>query len=125
MFSLNRLIEMDHEVGKSTSPPKLLKVADYPSWKERFEIFARFNDIRVWICITDGYVPPSMEFEGSRKVTSYSAMKDEDNKMFEAENKAYSAITMCLPLEILHTFKKYRTSKELQEALENRYEGNT
>ena len=56
MSSLNRLIEMDHEVGKSTSPPKLLKVADYPSWKERFENFARFNDIRVWICITDGYV---------------------------------------------------------------------
>ena len=70
-------------------------------------------------------MPPIVEFEGSKKVTSYSAMKDEDKKMFEAENKAYSAITMCLPLEILHTFKKYRTSKELWEALENRYEGNT
>ena len=105
MSSLNRLIEMDLVVGKSTSPPKLLKVADYPSWKERFENFARFNDIRLWICITDGYVPPIVEFNSSRKVTSYSAMKDEDKKMFEAENKAYSAIIMCLHLEILHTFK--------------------
>ena len=74
--------------------------------------------------VTDGYVPPSVEFKGSRKVTSYSAMKDEDKKIFEAENKVYSAITMCLPLEILYTFKKYKTSKELWEALENRYEGN-
>ena len=31
---------------------------------------------------------------------------------------------MCLPLEILHTFKKYITAKELWESLENRYEGN-
>ena len=29
MSSLNRLIEMDHEVGKLTSSTKLLKVADY------------------------------------------------------------------------------------------------
>ena len=55
-MSLNRLIEMDHEVGKSTSPPKLLKVANYLSWKERFENFARFNDIRMWLCISEGYV---------------------------------------------------------------------
>ena len=80
MSSLNRLIEMDHEVGKSTSPPKLSKIVDYLSWKEHFENFARFNNILVWICITDGYVLPVVEFEGSRKVTSYSAMKDEDKK---------------------------------------------
>ena len=58
---------MDHEVGKSTSPPKLFKVAYYPSWKERFENFARFNDIHVWICITDGYVPPSAELKDQER----------------------------------------------------------
>ena len=44
--------------------------------------------------------------------------------MYEAENKARAAITMSLPQEILHTFKRYRTSKELWEALERRFEGN-
>ena len=51
-------------------------------------------------------------------------MNKDDKRMYEAENKALSAITMCLPQEILHTFKKYRTSRELWEALENIYEGN-
>ena len=119
MSSLNKLIEMDHEVGKSASPPKLIKVADYYWWKEKFENFAKFHDVRMWICINEGYVPPT-----HLRVTSYYAMNDDDKRMYEAENKALSAITMCLPQEILHTFKKYRTSRELWEALENRYEGN-
>ena len=47
MSSLNKLIEMDHEVGKSASPPKMIKVADYYWWKERFENFAKFHDVRI------------------------------------------------------------------------------
>ena len=43
--------------------------------------------------------------------------------MHEAENKARVAITMCLPQEILHTFNRNRTSKDLWEALEKRYMG--
>ncbi|XP_076941946.1 uncharacterized protein LOC143611657 [Bidens hawaiensis] len=44
--------------------------------------------------------------------------------MYEAESKALAAITMALPQEILHTFKKYKSVRALWEALENRYEGN-
>ena len=117
-------MEIDHEVGKSTCPPKLLKVNDYPSWKERFENYLKFTDIRMWMCIYEGYVAPTVEFEGIRRVPSYANMKDEERKMYEAEHKAHSAITMCLPMEILHTFKGYRTSKELWEALERIYQGN-
>ena len=119
MSSLNKLIEMDHEVGKSTSPPKLIKVADYYWWKERFENFAKFHDVRMWICINEGYVPPTHIFQDRNRVTSYAAMNDNDKRMYEAENKALSAITMCLPQEILHTFMKYRTSKETTDADQN------
>ena len=43
-------------------------------------------------------VPPTHEFEGRTRVTSYSAMKEEDKKMYEAENKALSAITIPMPI---------------------------
>ena len=119
------MLEMDHEIGKSTSPPKLLKVTDYPTWKERFENYLKFTDIRMWMCIYEGYVAPTVEFEGSKRVPTFANMKEDDRKMYEAEHKAHSAITMCLPMEILHTFKSYRTSKELWEALERRFQGNT
>ena len=55
---------------------------------------------------------------------SYSQMKEEDEKIYEAENRAMSSIKMSLPQEILHTFRRYTSSKELWEALEKRYEGN-
>ena len=51
-------------------------------------------------------------------------MEDDEKKMYQAESKAHAAITMALPQEILHTFKKYKTAREFWEALENRYEGN-
>ena len=44
--------------------------------------------------------------------------------MYKAENKAHFAITMCLPMEILHTFRSYKTAKELWDALVRRYRGN-
>ena len=117
MSNLNRLIEMDHEVGRSTSPPKLLKIEDYFWWKERFETYARFHDIKTWICIEDGYIPPSQIVDGKQKVYSYSQMKEDDKKIYEAENRAMSCIKMSLPQEILHTFRSYKSSKELWEAL--------
>ena len=77
MSSLNKLIEMNHEVGK-TSPPKLTKVADYYRWKERFENFAKFHDVRMWICISEGYIPLIHIFNDRTRVTSYPAMNEND-----------------------------------------------
>ncbi|XP_076910270.1 uncharacterized protein LOC143567858 [Bidens hawaiensis] len=51
-------------------------------------------------------------------------MEDDEKKMYETESKALATITMALPQEILHTFRKYKSARELWEALENRYEGN-
>ena len=113
MSNLNRMTKMDHKVGKSNSPPKLLKIEDYYWWKDRFESFARFHDIKMWICIDEGYVSPTHEVDGKNKVYSYQQMKEEDKKIYEAENRALLCIKMCLPQEILHTFRNYRSSKEL------------
>ena len=123
MSNLNRLIEMDHEIGKSSSPPKLLKIEDYFWWKERFKTYARFHDIKMWICIKDGYIPPHQDIDGKQKVLSHSQMSENEKKIYEAENRALSCIKMSLPQEILHTFRRYMCSKDLWDALERRYEG--
>ncbi|XP_076937826.1 uncharacterized protein LOC143605691 [Bidens hawaiensis] len=51
-------------------------------------------------------------------------MEEDEKKMYEAESKALAAITMALPQEILHTFKKYKIMRDMWDALENRYKGN-
>ncbi|XP_076953322.1 uncharacterized protein LOC143627363 [Bidens hawaiensis] len=76
------------------------------------------------VCIQDGYIPPTTEFEGREQLKKYNKMEDDEKKMYEAESKTLAAITMALPQEILHTFRKYKTARELWEALESRYEGN-
>ncbi|KAJ0796097.1 hypothetical protein HanPI659440_Chr04g0158231 [Helianthus annuus] len=78
----------------------------------------------MWICIQDGYVNPTHDFEGRQRVTTYVNMKDAEKQMYEAEKRALVAIKISLPDGIKHTFKRYTTSKEMWDALEKRYEGN-
>ena len=124
MSRLKKLVEMDHEVGKSNSPPKMTAIEHYYWWNDRFEEWMRFNNLGTWLCIENGYVAPTREVDGVRRVPLFEKMEEEGKLMYEAENKARAAITMSLPQDILHTFKRYRTSKELWEALERRFEGN-
>ena len=124
MTNLNELLRMEHEVGTTNKPPKMMKVENYLTWKDRFQSFIEYQDARMWICIQDGYINPSHDFEGRQRVTPYVQMQDNDKKMFEAEKRALAAIKMSLPDGIKHTFKKYTTSKEMWDALEKRYEGN-
>ena len=113
MSLLNKLVEMDHDVVKSNSLHKMIAVENYHWWKDRFEEWMRFNGLRMWICISDGYMHPIKEGEGvsGRRILSYSEMDEEQKLMYEAENKARAAITMSLPQEILHTFRRDKIAK--------------
>ena len=124
MTKLNELLRMEHEVGTTNKPPKMMKVENYLTWKDRFQSFIEYQDTRMWICIVDGYTNPTHDFEGRPRVTAYVNMQENDKKMYEAEKRALAAIKMSLPDSIKHTFKKYTTSKEMWDALEKRYEGN-
>ncbi|KAJ0541141.1 putative RNA-directed DNA polymerase [Helianthus annuus] len=124
MSSLNELLRMEHEVGTTNKPPKMMKVENYLTWKDRFQSFIEYQDTRMWICIEDGYVNPTHNFEGRPRRTEYVNMQDNDKKMYEAEKRALAAIKMSLPDSIKHTFKKYTNSKDMWDALEKRYAGN-
>ena len=124
MSNLNEFLLMEHEVGTTNKPPKMMKVENYLTWKDRFQSFVEYQDARMWICIQDGYIPPSHIFEGRQLLTSFAQMTDHDKKMFEAEKKASTAIKMSLPDGIKHTFKRFATSKEMWDSLKKRYEGN-
>ena len=80
MTSLNKLVEMDHEVGKSNSPPKMISVNDYYWWKDRFEEWARFYNLRIWICICDGYSKPTQTVD-ARSVTIFFKDMNEEEKL--------------------------------------------
>ena len=124
MSNLNEFLLMEHEVGTTNKPPKMMKVESYLTWKDRFQSFIDYQDAKMWICIQDGYALPTHDFEGRPVVPSYSQMTDNEKKMYDAEKKALAAIKMALPLGIKHTFKSYSTSKEMWKALEKIYEGN-
>ncbi|KAI3732650.1 hypothetical protein L1987_63857 [Smallanthus sonchifolius] len=52
-----------------------------------------------------------------------SKYSDEDIKKMEVDFKALGAIQMCLPNEVFHNFRRYKTVKELWEALEKMVAG--
>ena len=123
MTNINELLRMEHEVGTTSKPPKMMKVQNYLTWKDRFQSFVEYQDTRMWICIQDGYISPSHDFEGRQRVTPYAQMTDNEKKMFEVEKKALAAIKMSLPDGIKHTFKKFTTSKEMWDALRKGMKG--
>ena len=125
MSVFNKLVEMDHEVGKSNSPPKMMSIDNYFWWKGRFEEWARFYGYRMWLCIEQGYFPPSRDVKGGqgKRMSSFKEMSEEEKRMLEAENKACAAITMSLPQKILHTFSKNKPAKELWDLLTQRFMG--
>ncbi|XP_076917825.1 uncharacterized protein LOC143578029 [Bidens hawaiensis] len=69
-----------------------------------FEQYVEYQDANMWVCIQDGYIPPTTEFEGREQLKKYNTMEDDKNKMYKAESKALAAITMAMPQENLHTF---------------------
>ena len=114
---------MDHEIGKSNVPPKLLRVEDYFSWRDRFESYCRFHDLSIWMCIKNGYAAPTQTVENDVVVIAYNRMSDAQKKEFEIENKAHSSINMSLPKELNHQLKSFNTARSLWTALEKRCEG--
>ena len=54
---------------------------------------------------------------------TYADMPIEERKRYAIEGKALSTLTMALPQDSVHLFKKYTTSKDLWDALERYCEG--
>ncbi|KAI3713305.1 hypothetical protein L1987_71880 [Smallanthus sonchifolius] len=80
----------------------------------------------MWRSIKDEpYVPmvSSADSGGPSVPKEPSKYSDEDIKKMEVDFKALGAIQMCLPNEVFHNFRGYKTAKELWEALEKMFVG--
>ncbi|KAI3732728.1 hypothetical protein L1987_63935 [Smallanthus sonchifolius] len=124
--NMTHLLNHDNEIGTPTKPPRLMNLKDYSNWKSRFENYVNINDTSLWIPINEGYEHPVYRHMGvSDTPKPILAHNDDENKLYDREKKALAALSMCLPLVIYHTFKKFKTSRELWEGLAKRCEGST
>ncbi|KAI3808308.1 hypothetical protein L1987_24257 [Smallanthus sonchifolius] len=118
------MFNYDNEIGTSQKPPKLLNLADYSNWKDRFDQFVSFTDTSLWIPILEGYTHPTYSWMGKDDVPKpVSALSTEQKLLFDREKKAMASISMSLPKEIYHSFKQFKSSQQLWEALQKRCEG--
>ncbi|KAI3810956.1 hypothetical protein L1987_20645 [Smallanthus sonchifolius] len=124
MVQVTNMFNYDNEIGTSQKPPKLLNLADYSNWKDRFDQFVSFTDTSLWIPILEGYTHPTYSWMGKDDVPKpVSALTTEEKLMFDREKKAMASISMSLPKEIYHSFKQFKSSQQLWEALQKRCEG--
>ncbi|KAI3819600.1 hypothetical protein L1987_13441 [Smallanthus sonchifolius] len=118
------MFNYDNEIDTSQKPPKLLNLADYSNWKDRFDQFVSFTDTSLWIPILEGYTHPTYSWMGKDDVPKpVSALTTEEKLLFDREKKAMASISMSLPKEIYHSFKQFKSSQQLWEALQKRCEG--
>ena len=55
--------------GALLSEPPLLKMENYSSRKVRMEVFLMDFDEHVWMCVEEGYSPPTERLENGASVT--------------------------------------------------------
>ncbi|KAI3819430.1 hypothetical protein L1987_13265 [Smallanthus sonchifolius] len=114
------------DIGSINRPPRLVSGEDYDMWKNRMESFFYYQEYGMWKSIRDGPYTPmvaSADSGGSLVQKEPSKYSEEDIKKMEADFKALGAIQMCLPNEVFHNFRSYKTAKELWEALEKMFAG--
>ncbi|KAI3670901.1 hypothetical protein L1987_87545 [Smallanthus sonchifolius] len=87
------MFNYDNEIGTSQKPPKLLSLADYPNWKDRFDQFVAFTDTSLWIPILEGYTHPTYTWMGKDDVPKpVSALRTEEKLLFDREKKAMATL---------------------------------
>ncbi|KAI3725295.1 hypothetical protein L1987_65078 [Smallanthus sonchifolius] len=114
------------DIGSINRPPRLVSGEDYDMWKNRMESFFCYQEYGMWKSIRDGpYIPmvASADSGGPLVPKEPSKYSEEDIKKMEVDFKALGAIQMCLPNEVFHNFRAYKTAKELWEALEKMFAG--
>ena len=115
------MMSQDNESGTMTKPPRLSSLADYASWKDRFEAFLSVINPAMNDFLIIEYVAPIAEGCITRK--SVFRMTDEEKREFDIERKTYALLTMALSKDIFRSFQQHKTSKSLWEALAKRCEG--
>ncbi|KAI3821526.1 hypothetical protein L1987_09094 [Smallanthus sonchifolius] len=124
MVQVTNMFKYDNEIGTFQKSPKLLSLADYPNWKDRFDQFVSFTNTSLWIPILEGYTHLTYSWMDSDNVPKpVSALTTEEKLLFDHEKKAMTSISMSLPKEIYHSFKQFKSFKQLWEALQKRCEG--
>ncbi|KAI3825338.1 hypothetical protein L1987_06820 [Smallanthus sonchifolius] len=94
------------------------------NFEDRFDQFVSFTDTSLWIPILEGYTHPTYSWMGKDDVPKpVSALSTEEKLLFDREKKAMASISMSLPKEIYHSFKQFKSSQQLWEALQKRCEG--
>ncbi|KAI3814215.1 hypothetical protein L1987_18963 [Smallanthus sonchifolius] len=114
------------DIGSINRPPRLVSGEDYDMWKNRMESLFCYPEYGMWRSVKEGpYIPMVASADGGgiqvpKETSKYS---EEDIKKMEVDFKALGAIQMCLPNEVFHNFRSYKTAKELWEALEKMFAG--
>ncbi|KAI3717511.1 hypothetical protein L1987_69179 [Smallanthus sonchifolius] len=108
--NMTHLLNHANEIGTPTKPPRLMNLKDYYSNLERrFENYVNINDTSLWIPISKEYEHHVHHHMGVLDTPKpVSALSDEEKKLYDHEKKALAALSMCLPLDIYHSFNKFK-----------------
>ena len=111
LSNVSNMMSQDNESSTMTKPPRLSSLADYASWKDRFEAFLSVINPAMNDFLIIEYVAPIAEGCITRK--SVFRMTEEEKREFDIERKTYALLTMALSKDIFRSFQQHKTSKSL------------
>ncbi|KAF5805895.1 putative transcription factor interactor and regulator CCHC(Zn) family [Helianthus annuus] len=127
LAAMSKHQELDSIIGTTTRVPRLLDGNEFPEWKWRFEKDVKVKDAKIWRSILRGpreIMMDSPTDDGVKVKKPVDRYTEEDFKIVEEDEMAFSYLTMALGPDIAIGFRTCKSAKELWESLIDVYEGN-
>ena len=113
----------DAENGTTQKPP-IFTPDDYDTWQIRMNGFFRNHPAKIWVSFKEGaFIPTAADAAGVMKPKELSKYSEADHARVDIDTKALWLLQMSIRNSVIHGFKKYKTAKELWQALKSMYEG--
>ena len=84
-------MDMFREGGSMTRPP-MLDGVNYPYWKTKMRAYLKSIDERVWMAVSEGWVPPQEHLGDIVKIKSPSQWTRDEIELANFNSKALNAI---------------------------------
>ncbi|XP_076931709.1 uncharacterized protein LOC143596948 [Bidens hawaiensis] len=108
-------------MGTSNKPPKLLRMEDYPSWADKFEIYVKAVNYDAWEAVEMEHIIPRNENGTTHRL---SQIPEAEKARFLSEKKMMNLFQQSIKSEIFQLLQHNGSCHSIWEALLNKDRGN-
>ncbi|XP_076911356.1 uncharacterized protein LOC143569279 [Bidens hawaiensis] len=114
-------LNLENEMGTSNKPPKLLRMEDYPSWADKFEMYVQALNYETWMAVKEEYIISKNENGSNNRL---SQIAEGERNQFLREKKMLSLFQQAIKAENFQLLQHNGSCYSIWQAILNKDRGN-